>query len=193
MRGDGPSQDAPGQVVTNDKTPASQESPKARTSPITRGRPASTSSLSENTSAICYRGVSSRANLRRGLHVAILLRAAPRSRCVTSRLALLADPTRARLLTMLEQGEATVQVLAEHHAQHSAATFPAPGTLHRSGIVARAGKEPVSTTPGRLLGLPAARETLASLERTDRRSFADLAQVPTPSGPRAGERLSPRE
>ena len=56
---------------------------------------------------------------------------------VTSRLALLADPTRVQLLALLEQQEATVQTLADKM----------PGTpqnisrhlciLHRAGIVAR--------------------------------------------------------
>jgi DNA-binding transcriptional ArsR family regulator len=56
---------------------------------------------------------------------------------VTSRLALLADPTRIQLLALLEQQEGTVQALAEQM----------PGTpqnvsrhlciLHRAGIVAR--------------------------------------------------------
>jgi DNA-binding transcriptional ArsR family regulator len=56
---------------------------------------------------------------------------------VTSRLALLADPTRARLLTLLEQGEATVQVLADTMPSTPQNVSRHLGILHRSGIVAR--------------------------------------------------------
>jgi DNA-binding transcriptional ArsR family regulator len=56
---------------------------------------------------------------------------------VTQRLALLADPTRVRLLALLEQREQSVQELSD-----SVTTTPQNisrhlGILHRSGIVAR--------------------------------------------------------
>jgi DNA-binding transcriptional ArsR family regulator len=56
---------------------------------------------------------------------------------VTSRLALLADPTRARLLTLLEQGETTVQELADTMPSTPQNVSRHLGILYRSGIVAR--------------------------------------------------------
>lgn len=56
---------------------------------------------------------------------------------VTSRLALLADPTRARLLTLLEQQEATVQQLTDAVSSTPQNVSRHLGILYRSGIVAR--------------------------------------------------------
>jgi DNA-binding transcriptional ArsR family regulator len=56
---------------------------------------------------------------------------------VTSRLALLADPTRVYLLTMLEQREATVQELSDKVASTPQNVSRHLGILHRAGIVAR--------------------------------------------------------
>ncbi len=57
---------------------------------------------------------------------------------VASRLALLADPSRVRLLTMLEtKREATVQELAEEMASTPQNVSRHLCILHRSGIVAR--------------------------------------------------------
>ncbi len=56
---------------------------------------------------------------------------------VTSRLALLADPTRVHLLTLLEQGEANVQELSDTVSSTPQNISRHLGILHRSGIVAR--------------------------------------------------------
>jgi DNA-binding transcriptional ArsR family regulator len=56
---------------------------------------------------------------------------------VTGRLALLADPTRVQLLALLEQGEATVQQLADQLPSTPQNVSRHLGLLHRAGIVAR--------------------------------------------------------
>ncbi len=56
---------------------------------------------------------------------------------VTSRLALLADPTRVHLLTLLEEREASVQDLADTVSSTPQNVSRHLGILHRSGIVAR--------------------------------------------------------
>ena len=56
---------------------------------------------------------------------------------VTSRLALLADPTRVRLLTLLEQQEATVQQLSDQMPSTPQNVSRHLCILHRAGIVAR--------------------------------------------------------
>jgi DNA-binding transcriptional ArsR family regulator len=56
---------------------------------------------------------------------------------VTSRLALLADPTRVRLLALLEQQEATVQQLSDKMPTTPQNVSRHLCILHRAGIVAR--------------------------------------------------------
>jgi len=56
---------------------------------------------------------------------------------VTSRLALLADPTRVQLLALLEDGEATVQELADKMAGTPQNVSRHLCILHGSGIVGR--------------------------------------------------------
>jgi DNA-binding transcriptional ArsR family regulator len=56
---------------------------------------------------------------------------------VTSRLALLADPTRVQLLALLEQEEATVQALADKMPRTPQNISRHLCILHRAGIVAR--------------------------------------------------------
>jgi DNA-binding transcriptional ArsR family regulator len=56
---------------------------------------------------------------------------------VTDRLALIGDPTRIRLLALLEQGEATVQQLADQLPSTPQNISRHLGILYRSGIVAR--------------------------------------------------------
>jgi DNA-binding transcriptional ArsR family regulator len=56
---------------------------------------------------------------------------------VTRRLALLADPTRVHLLTLLEQGETTVQALADKMPSTPQNISRHLCILHRAGIVAR--------------------------------------------------------
>lgn len=56
---------------------------------------------------------------------------------VTDRLALIGDPTRVRLLALLEQGEATVQQLSEQLPSTPQNISRHLGILYRSGIVAR--------------------------------------------------------
>jgi len=56
---------------------------------------------------------------------------------VTGRLALLADPTRVRLLTLLEQGEASVQELSGKMISTPQNVSRHLGILHRAGIVTR--------------------------------------------------------
>jgi len=56
---------------------------------------------------------------------------------VTSRLALLADPTRIQLLALLEQHEATVQELSEKMPVTPQNVSRHLCILHRAGIVAR--------------------------------------------------------
>jgi len=56
---------------------------------------------------------------------------------VTDRLALIGDPTRARLLALLEQGEATVQQLSDQLPSTPQNISRHLGILYRSGIVAR--------------------------------------------------------
>jgi DNA-binding transcriptional ArsR family regulator len=56
---------------------------------------------------------------------------------VTSRLALLADPTRVHLLTLLEEREASVQDLADTLSSTPQNVSRHLCILHRSGIVAR--------------------------------------------------------
>jgi DNA-binding transcriptional ArsR family regulator len=56
---------------------------------------------------------------------------------VTQRLALLADPTRVRLLALLEQREQSVQELSDSVASTPQNVSRHLGILHRSGIVAR--------------------------------------------------------
>jgi DNA-binding transcriptional ArsR family regulator len=56
---------------------------------------------------------------------------------VTDRLALIGDPTRVRLLALLEQGEATVQQLADQLPSTPQNISRHLGILYRSGIVAR--------------------------------------------------------
>jgi DNA-binding transcriptional ArsR family regulator len=56
---------------------------------------------------------------------------------VTSRLTLLADPTRVQLLALLERGEATVQQLADQLPSTPQNVSRHLGMLHRAGIVAR--------------------------------------------------------
>lgn len=56
---------------------------------------------------------------------------------VTSRLALLADPTRVKLLTLLEQQEATVQQLSDQMPSTPQNVSRHLCILHRAGIVAR--------------------------------------------------------
>lgn len=56
---------------------------------------------------------------------------------VASRLALLADPTRVRLLTVLEQGEASVQQLSDSLVSTPQNVSRHLGYLYRAGIVSR--------------------------------------------------------
>lgn len=56
---------------------------------------------------------------------------------VTQRLALLADPTRVRLLALLEQREQNVQELSDAVTSTPQNVSRHLGILHRSGIVAR--------------------------------------------------------
>jgi DNA-binding transcriptional ArsR family regulator len=56
---------------------------------------------------------------------------------VTDRLALIGDPTRIRLLALLEQGEATVQQLSDQLPSTPQNISRHLGILYRSGIVAR--------------------------------------------------------
>ena len=56
---------------------------------------------------------------------------------VTQRLALLADPTRVRLLALLEQHEQNVQELSDAVTSTPQNVSRHLGILHRSGIVAR--------------------------------------------------------
>jgi len=56
---------------------------------------------------------------------------------VTSRLALLADPTRVRLLVLLEEEEATVQALADKMPSTPQNISRHLSILHRAGIVSR--------------------------------------------------------
>ncbi len=56
---------------------------------------------------------------------------------VTSRLALLADPTRVRLLALLERQEATVQQLSDQMPSTPQNISRHLCILHRAGIVAR--------------------------------------------------------
>jgi DNA-binding transcriptional ArsR family regulator len=56
---------------------------------------------------------------------------------VTSRLALLADPTRVRLIALLEQQEATVQHLSDQMPSTPQNVSRHLCILHRAGIVAR--------------------------------------------------------
>lgn len=56
---------------------------------------------------------------------------------VTRRLALLADPTRVRLLALLEQREQNVQELSDAVSSTPQNISRHLGILHRSGIVAR--------------------------------------------------------
>jgi DNA-binding transcriptional ArsR family regulator len=56
---------------------------------------------------------------------------------VTQRLALLADPTRVRLLALLEQREQSVQELSDAVTSTPQNVPRHLGILHRSGIVAR--------------------------------------------------------
>ncbi|MGC2375495.1 MAG: metalloregulator ArsR/SmtB family transcription factor [Solirubrobacteraceae bacterium] len=56
---------------------------------------------------------------------------------MTDRLALIGDPTRVRLLALLEQGEATVQQLADQLPSTPQNISRHLGILYRSGIVAR--------------------------------------------------------
>jgi DNA-binding transcriptional ArsR family regulator len=56
---------------------------------------------------------------------------------VTSRLALLADPTRVRLLALLEQQEGTVQQLSDQMPTTPQNVSRHLCILHRAGIVAR--------------------------------------------------------
>jgi len=56
---------------------------------------------------------------------------------VTSRLALLADPTRAKLLLLLEREEATVQELADTMPSTPQNVSRHLGILYRAGIVTR--------------------------------------------------------
>jgi DNA-binding transcriptional ArsR family regulator len=56
---------------------------------------------------------------------------------VTGRLALLADPTRVRLLALLEQREQSVQELSDGLVSTPQNVSRHLGILHRSGIVAR--------------------------------------------------------
>jgi DNA-binding transcriptional ArsR family regulator len=56
---------------------------------------------------------------------------------VTSRLALLADPTRVRLLALLEQQEGTVQQLSDQMPSTPQNVSRHLCILHRAGIVAR--------------------------------------------------------
>jgi DNA-binding transcriptional ArsR family regulator len=56
---------------------------------------------------------------------------------VTSRLTLLADPTRIHLLTLLERGEANVQELSDTVSSTPQNISRHLAILHRAGIVAR--------------------------------------------------------
>ncbi len=56
---------------------------------------------------------------------------------VTDRLALIGDPTRVRLLALLEQGQATVQQLSDQLPSTPQNISRHLGILYRSGIVAR--------------------------------------------------------
>jgi DNA-binding transcriptional ArsR family regulator len=56
---------------------------------------------------------------------------------VTSRLALLADPTRVRLLALLEQGEGTARDLAAGMVSTPQNVSRHLGLLHNAGIIAR--------------------------------------------------------
>jgi DNA-binding transcriptional ArsR family regulator len=56
---------------------------------------------------------------------------------VTDRIALIGDPTRVRLLALLEQGEATVQQLSDQLPSTPQNISRHLGILYRSGIVAR--------------------------------------------------------
>jgi DNA-binding transcriptional ArsR family regulator len=62
---------------------------------------------------------------------------APVVEMVTSRLALLADPTRVRLLAMLEEGEETVQGMADRMSSTPQNVSRHLCILHSAGIVGR--------------------------------------------------------
>jgi ArsR family transcriptional regulator len=83
---------------------------------------------------------------------------------VTDRLALIGDPTRVRLLALLEQGEATVQQLSDQLPSTPQNISRHLGILYRSGIVAR--QRDGTTVRYRLVDYSACRlleQTLASI------------------------------
>jgi DNA-binding transcriptional ArsR family regulator len=96
---------------------------------------------------------------------------------VTDRLALIGDPTRVRLLALLEQGEATVQQLADQLPSTPQNISRHLGILYRSGIVAR--QREGTTVRYRLVDYSACRlldQTLASISgRLD--ELADVAKL----------------
>jgi DNA-binding transcriptional ArsR family regulator len=61
----------------------------------------------------------------------------PMVHLVTSRLALLADPTRVRLLTLLERGETPVQLICDQMASTPQNVSRHLCILHRAGLVTR--------------------------------------------------------
>jgi ArsR family transcriptional regulator len=96
---------------------------------------------------------------------------------VTDRLALIGDPTRVRLLALLEQREATVQQLADQLPSTPQNISRHLGILYRSGIVAR--QREGTTVRYRLVDYSACRlldQTLASISgQLD--ELADVAKL----------------
>jgi DNA-binding transcriptional ArsR family regulator len=96
---------------------------------------------------------------------------------VTDRLALIGDPTRVRLLALLEQGEATVQELADQLPSTPQNISRHLGIVYRSGIVAR--RREGTTVRYRLVDYSACRlleQTLASISgQLD--ELADVAKL----------------
>ena len=96
---------------------------------------------------------------------------------VTDRLALIGDPTRVRLLALLEQGEATVQQLSDQLPSTPQNISRHLGILYRSGIVAR--QREGTTVRYRLVDYSACRlleQTLASISgQLD--ELADVAKL----------------
>ena len=98
---------------------------------------------------------------------------------VTSRLALLADPTRVQLLALLEQQEATVQQLSDQMPSTPQNVSRHLCILHRAGIVAR--RREGTSTYYSLVDFSACRlldQTLASITgQID--ELADLVKLAT--------------
>jgi ArsR family transcriptional regulator len=96
---------------------------------------------------------------------------------VTDRLALIGDPTRVRLLALLEQREATVQQLSDQLPSTPQNISRHLGILYRSGIVAR--RREGATVQYSLADYSACRlleQTLASI-RGQLDELADIAKL----------------